>query len=365
MSADPAQGAGDFEIRHYRPGDEGAIIELYERTFGRPMGDHESPRHWRWEFLENPTGRQAILLAFAGPTLAAQYAALPVRLRIGGRDTDAALSLDTATAAAFRGRGLFPRLARQLYRELGEAGGSAVFGFPNVNSAPTFFGKLGWRELAPFPLLVKPLPGAVTTWLSRRGAAARALAPLAEWGASIAAPPARAVSGDLMLESIESFPADTDDLWNRAREGKTVCVVRDRAYLEWRYAGNPDHPYRLWTVRERGALVGTLVTRRADRFGFRSGFLVDLLCEEARADVADALVRGAERVLREEGAELLAALMYPGSAAHAALRRSGFLRAPERLMPQSIHFGVCPLRDEPSLSNPTSWYVTWGDSDVV
>src|SRR5574341_1456493 len=76
---DPAES---LEIRNYRPGDEAQIIDLFERTFGRTMGRTESARHWKWEFLDTPAGYQAIVLAFAGSTLAAQYAAMPVRLQV-------------------------------------------------------------------------------------------------------------------------------------------------------------------------------------------------------------------------------------------------------------------------------------------
>jgi hypothetical protein len=355
----------EFELRRYRPGDEAAIIALFEATFGRTMGTSESFAHWRWEFLENPARRQEILLAFSGDTLAAQYAVLPTRLQVGDREHDAALSLDTATAAAFRGRGLFPRLARQLYREAADAGSVAVFGFPNVNSAPILFHKLGWTELAPFPLLVKPLEGAASEWLQRRGAAGRLVAPLAEIALAATRRRVPTQPGNLALDEVRSFPSDTDALWERARRGKRICVVRSRAYLDWRYANHPDRPYRIYTLREGGGLVGILVTRRQDRSGFRSGFLLDLLCDENRPEVAAVLVGAAENQLRGEGAHLLTALMYPGTVAHAALARAGFRSVPARLLPQEIHFGVCTLTKDLSLTDPRHWYLTWGDSDVI
>ncbi|MBI1797644.1 MAG: GNAT family N-acetyltransferase [Candidatus Eisenbacteria bacterium] len=355
----------EFEVRAYRPGDEAAIIELFERTFGRTMGASESARHWRWEFLESPQGRQAILLAFAQGRLAAHYAVMPLKLQIDDREHDAALSLDTATDAAFRGRGLFQRLAAQVYREQGESGAVAVFGFPNAKSGPTIFSRMGWVELKPFPLMLKPLKGAATAYLSPHGPAARLAAPIAERFVSLAFRDSDDRPTEFTVEEIGSFPADTDALWERARRGKRICVVRNRAHLEWRYALNPDRPYGIRTLRERGQLVGTIVTRRVDRFGLRSGFVVDMLCEENRPDVALALVRCAEGALRREGAELLVALMFPGTVARGALARCGFIPVPRVFHPQRIHFGVRALAADARLTTPSSWYVTWGDSDVV
>jgi hypothetical protein len=369
QSPTPIPGSNiKFEFRHYRRGDETRIIELFERTFGRTMGREESARHWEWEYLRNPSGKQAILLAFADETLAAQYAVLPLRVQVDGRVMDGALSLDTATDAAFRGRGLMPKLAEQLYAELAEQGHVAVFGFPNVLSTPIIFGKLRWQELAPFPLLLKPLAGAVRRKLGERGGAWAPLAFLAEAVWAVWRPRPRPLPSGLEVVEVRRFPDDTDEFWQRASAGKRFIVVRDRPYLDWRYSDNPERLYRLWTLREQGRLVGTLVTRVEPRFGLQTGFILDVLCEESAPEVAAALVALAERTMGEEGAQVLSCLMYPGTVVHRALRKAGFIPVPRRLFPQEIHFGYRPLAptvDRALLRDPSHWYVTWGDSDVV
>jgi hypothetical protein len=360
--------AAEPVVRAYRPGDEARIIALYERTFGRTMGRTESAHHWQWEFDRNPNGRKGILLAESGETLAAQYAVLPLDVQVGGDVRLGALSLDTATDTAFRGRGLFPRLARQLYADLAGQDYVAVFGFPNSASAPSFFNKLDWVELAPFPLLVKPLRGAARSLLTGRGVPgwlAAALDPLA----AVIRPRSAALPDHLRVETVSEFPADTDALWERGRRGKRIAVVRDRRYLQWRYVTNPEGGlYRIHLLRQGEALAGYVVTLVEQRFSMRSGFVMDMLFEESRPDVGRALLGVAERALAADGAQLLAALMYPGTAARRALGAAGFLAVPHRLMPQEIHFGVRALaasapRDV--LADPRNWYITWGDTDVV
>lgn len=367
----PASGPAapaPFVVRPYAPGDETRIIDLYERTFGRTMGRTESERHWRWEFADNPTGKMAILLAFSGERLAAQYAVSPQAVWVDGAVRGGALSLDTATAPEFRGRGLFPKLATALYDELARQGAFAVFGFPNAASAPSFFRKLGWFELGPFPLLVKPLRGAVRSVLAARGVP-RALAAAVDPLAAVLRAGPRPVPAGLRVVDADAFPPEVDALWTRARSDKRICVVRDHRYLTWRYVRKPEGgPYRIRLAFERSDLVGYVVTLVEERFSMRSGFVMDLLFEGRRRDVGDALVGEAERVMREAGAQLLTALMYPGSAARAALRAGGFLPVPRRFMPQEIHFGARRLAegaDEALLRDPAAWYVTWGDSDVV
>lgn len=358
----------EFEFRHYRPGDEADIIDLFERTFGRPMGRQGSKPHWEWEYLRNPTGKRAILLAFAGETLASHYAVLPLRVQLDGQVMDGALSLDTATDAVFRGRGLMPRLAEQLYAELAQQGYVAVFGFPNVLSTPVIFRKLKWLELAPFPLLIKPLDGAVRRKLEERGKTWLPLALLAEGIWTICRPRPRRLSKGLERIEVQRFPDDTDEFWQRASRGKRFSVVRDQRYLNWRYGDNPEHLYRLWTLRERGHLVGILVTLVEPRFGLQTGFIMDLLCEESNTRAAIALISLAERIMAEEGAQIISCLMYPGTVVRRALRSAGFFPVPRCFYPQEIHFGYRPLAptaDPALLRDPSHWYLTWGDSDVV
>ncbi len=367
-TAPPPRAGGECTTRPYRAGDEARIIELYERTFGRTMGRTESAHHWRWEFTQNPNGKMGILLAESGDTLAAQYAVLPLTVQVEGVVRDGALSLDTATDAAFRGRGLFPRLARQLYGELADQGFFAVFGFPNSASAPSFFHKLGWVELAPFPLLVKPLAGAARTVLAARGVPgwlAAALEPLA----GVIRPRPAAVPMRYRVETAVIFPPEADALWRRARVGKRIAVVRDRAYLDWRYVTNPEGGlYRIHLLWEGAELAGYVVTLIEQRFSMRSGFVMDLLFEESRPEVGVALVSVAERALAAEGAQLATALMYPGTEARRVLRAAGFFTVPALLLPQEIHFGVRRLAADTAealLGDPSNWYITWGDTDVV
>lgn len=355
-------------MRSFRAGDETRIIELFEHTFGRTMGPTESARHWEWEFRGNPSGKTAILLAESAGVLAAQYAVMPLALLLEGRVHYAALSLDTATDFRHRGKGLFPRLAKQLYSELATEGHAAVFGFPNRQSAPSFFHKLDWVELAPFPLLLKPLPGTVGKVLRSRGAGGRMVSPLGEAVSALMRRGPRPIPAGLSVEDVPRIPGDSDDLWERACIGKRIAVVRNRRYLEWRFVERPENRYRIQAMREAGRLVGLLVTLVENRASLRNGFVMEMLCEESRADVAGALVSLAETSLSRDGAELLSALMYPGTVAYRALRAAGFYMIPHRFFPQEIHFGVralAPGTDLRVLHEPSSWYITWGDSDIL
>jgi len=54
-----------------------------------------------------------------------------------------------------------------------------------------------------------------------------------------------------------------DALWHAVSRGFTLAVIRNRAYLEWRYQRHPVHSYRLVGLTCRGArtLAGLAVVR--------------------------------------------------------------------------------------------------------
>src|SRR5688572_24421195 len=58
-------------------------------------------------------------------------------------------SMDTVVHEVARGQGLFTRMYRAYYDQT-DAG--FVYGFPNKNSAPAFFGKLGWTRFGAVPM---------------------------------------------------------------------------------------------------------------------------------------------------------------------------------------------------------------------
>lgn len=133
-----------LEIRPWRAGDEAAILQLFQASFGRPLPD----AFWRWRYLDHPSGGPLVMLAWDGERLAAHYAASHAPLQIGSEIVPAALSMTTMTDPAYRGQGLMERTGSALYEVMSASGIEAVWGFPNIFSNVTFQKKLGWRAVA-------------------------------------------------------------------------------------------------------------------------------------------------------------------------------------------------------------------------
>jgi GNAT superfamily N-acetyltransferase len=232
----------DWVIRSATLADRNAALALMERAFGE---DRTHGPLWDWAFARNPhTSELYYLVADAGTRLAAQYAAVPVAMQYLGRPITGLLSLFTATDPDFQRRGLFRTLAAGLYDACAESC-PIVFGFPNEQSAPSFYKHLGWVDVRPFPHLRRPLRG---TGAGRAALAGRVLE----------------VAGRLRRDravqvvEIPDFTGVAEPIWEAIAPVAGTAIVRDERFLNWRFVDSP-YPYvRLAAMRD-GVAVGLAV----------------------------------------------------------------------------------------------------------
>jgi hypothetical protein len=84
---------------------------------------------------------------------------------------------------------------------------------------------------------------------------------------------------DVLVEEVARFPSEVERVFLGFAEGRAAVLVRDQAYLDWRYADRPDARFERGLARRAGEIVGYAVQRE--------GRLLDLC---ARADDENAIV---------------------------------------------------------------------------
>ena len=102
-----------------------------------------------------PTTRPSgplIWLAREGPAVIGQYATMPVRLSLAGREVDAAWGMDVMVAPERQRQGLGEILFGTWDKRVG-----ASLGLGLSQASSRLFKKLRWPEVGPVPCLVKPL----------------------------------------------------------------------------------------------------------------------------------------------------------------------------------------------------------------
>jgi GNAT superfamily N-acetyltransferase len=319
----------------------------------------------RWQYLRRPA--PGIFTHFAevsdgeGSSVAGIYSLLASHLRVRGGIRPGAQSLDVLTDARLRGRGVFVQLGRAACALAEREGVAVLYAFPNDQSAPGFWSKLGWTRLGTPPFLVRPLR--TRYFLSRLPRVGRTLARLPD----VPLPGARAVRADGAVEGLAEWGGELDALWERFAAGIGVAVQRDAAFLRWRFGARPGERYEVRTLRRGGRTEGLVVWAVREKHGGRIGYLMELLHDPARPDDGRALLSTAVRAMAAEGADAVLAWSLDHAPNHGVYRRAGFLPMPERLRPIRLNFGVRAL--DPALAplagDLRSWYLSYADSDTV
>ncbi len=215
-----------MDIRMYQPGDEIAIVRLFELVFKRPY----SIEQWQWRFTLNPAGNYKIAMMWDGDVMAGHYAVSPVDMLLDGQPMKTALSLTTMTHPDYGGRGIFKQLASFLYDHLEQKEGyELIWGFPNTNSHYGFIKNLGWHDIS-----------AVHT---------------------MAVDPSNVRSANAIeMLRVDTFTPEMAALLRNAAANR-VAVVRDQAYLNWRIFNKPASHYDVWVAGSTVEPEAVIITK--------------------------------------------------------------------------------------------------------
>lgn len=136
-----------FDIRRVEAYRErlSSYVQLFRACF--PKAYHLDESYLQWLYAENPEGYVVGYDAWYGDRLAAHYVCIPTQMKLLGVIRTGLLSLNTATHPDFQGKGLFTRLAEQVYSSAAREGYEFIYGVANANSTPGFVRKLGFSQL--------------------------------------------------------------------------------------------------------------------------------------------------------------------------------------------------------------------------
>jgi GNAT superfamily N-acetyltransferase len=359
----------DLLIDHYKPGDELAILELFQKAFG----EERSLALWRWRYGELPGATENILLVKdESGELCGHYAALPFNMIYRGREIPGALRLDLMVHPERQRMGIGGLLIDAL-RENMKGRIALVISFPNpkstvptIRKGPHYLGEaplywrledvsslskvLGWAHM-PRPLAACANTAirafyrliALPTWLERR------------YG----------------HEERRSFEEGEAGQAGYRRQECGIYLVRDEAFLRWRFDAHPEMEYTILFLKGRGRTdtpTGYAVLTVLEYQGFRIGFIVDILVDPPAISPARYILSQAARWFKAQKVEAISCMMTGKNAYTSALVSLGFYRVPNRFMPRDLNLSFRvfdPDIDYDYATDPGNWIITWADTDLV
>ena len=327
-------------LRAAHPEDRDRILQLFQQVFGK----ERSAAEWSWAFLEGPVGPADIVIALEGDTVVAHAATLRRAAQIEGKTTLFGQSVDAMTHPDWQKQGLNQRLQETLGELHRAAGVDWVYGFSNEISTRLVTERQGRRSLGPFPLLARPL-GAGFGALRRLGR-----------------------SPETPVNHPANIPEDIDSLSHAAMAWHAVGVLRDRAYLEWRYR-RPGGCYHAITQRAAGELQGFGVLAVRNQGPLRAAYVAEAIVREDSPHSWNQLTESLLERARHLRCDVIVALGTPGSRTRTAWRAAGLYGVPEWIQPENVAFSIRPTPSGSPLHStvfdPASWHLCWGEHDLV
>lgn len=356
-----------WSIREYREGDEEGILELWKAVNPlRQYNREQWMKWWHWMYKENPaaSGKIWIWLADDDSRIVGQYAVMPVVMKIAGKTIIGAQSLDTMTHPEYTRRGIFETLTNKVYREAETEGIHIVYGFPNKLSYPGFTKKLKWFDVATMQIMFKPLNWENTLKIRVKN---KFLLKLFAIGAHLVSkgfvrtqsPP---VVEGLTITQVFSFDDRINDFWGKVSNRYKIIVIRNRAYLNWRY-GAPNAKYIIYIAEGNKEIFGYLVLRCLQREYTKVGLIFDILAQSE--EVARYLLLEAVERCKREKMHLIQCNLIADKMLLKAFRKSGFLPLPFIKGSQFCAYSSSSDISKEFLKDPQNWLVQIGDSDLV
>jgi GNAT superfamily N-acetyltransferase len=342
------------EVVRYRREDRRAVDALYRRVFGTDAAEASRLR-WEWQYRRNPNNpgqEPEIWIAREGPAIVGQYATMPVRLLVRGKEVQGSWGMDVMVAPERQRQGLGEVLFRTWDRNVG-----ASLGLGLSEASYRLFQKMRWPDVGPIPCFVKPLT---------RRALRRPGWPLAvnRIVSALTLPVVKIVARSRPLRAevrlLQRFDDSFTELWESVASKFDLAVRRDAAYLNWKYASAPHVRYSIAALRRDDRNVGYAVYRHLHEPRGRVTLLVDFLTDPDDEDGFGALLGWVDREARRADSDKIRGFaMHP--AFGRVLKRSGYFQVKSTMQ---FVVKVNALDVPPSFYEDTSkWHITLGDSD--
>jgi len=360
-----------WESSWYQERDRPGILALNQVEYGDVTLSHEAYLDW---LQKNPQGSPIFPVAREKATgqVVGFGPMIPIMFSWLGAERPVITGYNVLVAAEYRRQGVFTAIVTAATREAEKQGYHFLYVFPNPLSLKGAL-KLGYQKVSEVPLIIRPLDMAALTethvekrwmrWGIRLGwnVAANTL-----WREP---KPPQEGEGLRIVEDRE-LDDDYDHFWQQVKTKYELMLVRNRAFLQWRFLDIPIRNYEILSARQGNEIVGYIVLRQTDVRGTKTGLIADFLVLPGiwgeRAGLR-LLYEAAQRFRRGQIA-LSGALMLPHTQEYALLQKGGYLRAPRSFAPQSFYLVIDPFSEGTPhlvLTRPGSWFVSIADHDAA
>ncbi|OQX65832.1 MAG: hypothetical protein B5M55_02690 [Desulfococcus sp. 4484_242] len=355
----------NIAIRPYQLGDDEGINDLFNRVFNL----NRSLAQMQWEFMQGPVSLpERSVVAEDNGRIVGFFGSLFQRIQINDKIILTAFGADNAVDQRYRGgfRGLQYQMWKKQIEQWTSESIPFALGFPTRGNFAVGKRLLKWGQLAELEVLYRRLNLrlAVQHRFPRLPGVFIEMVKLLSclWFGSMLVPRCRS---PLRITEERQFPPEIDAFWEKFSKEYPVMLVRDRSYLNWRYAPQWGRGYRVWLAWSEKAITGMAVSRlfQPESKGPRFGLIMELATLPPH-NALQPLVRRIFLFLLQHKADGVLARLAPHDPTVHRLKAFGFKPKPEALDRCFAYRVFAPEAVDMNLVlNPKSWHITIGDSD--
>lgn len=353
-----------WSVREYEQGDESQILELWKAAYPSRQYDREQwMRWWQWIHKENPVRPARILLAEDDGKIVGHNSLIFMLLKVGNQIVKACENTALMTHPEYRRQGIASKFERQLRDETEREGVHLTIGFASKASYVVDMKTGCFFDVVTTRIVFRPLNwgNAIRLRTSSRV--------LSRFGAIVGnilyrvffrAKGAPVVEG-LTISQISSFDERINEFWARVSGQYEIMVVRNKEYLNWRYAAVLDLDYSIYIAEKGGEICGYLVLRCMQRGHTKVGVIFDIVTQSQQ--ISQCLISRAVEHCEREKADVVYGTMIADRTLIKSFRNSGFV--PFLKGGWFVVSSSSPHVSRKFLRDPKNWYVQLGDSNDV
>lgn len=326
-----------MQIRQYKPGDEKQILEMDWLLFPDPW-NKRNLENWRWKHKgNNPAGDAIIYVMEHEAMIIAHFAVVPYRIRAFGRDVLASHSIGSMVLPEYQGKGLIKFVADKLFKEAQEKNIAFSYGFPNNLAYDLHKRFFGYDDISQIYTLEKK----TTPLVSKKD---------------------NTVSGKFRFAPITRFNNSSDQLWDASKDTYPISVIRDKAFLNWRYMERPDQKYYGFGAYEGDELTGYAILKLYQDAEILKGHIIDVFSLPDRRDIVLFLIEKSEEFFIDNKTDIESSWVMGSGLYEGILRDKGF--KPVRPRPLICRLNLDKDAQKEVLDSK-NWYFTMGDTTEI
>jgi GNAT superfamily N-acetyltransferase len=348
-------------IRHTQAGDEPEIATLFQRCFGREISIAEY--QWKVNGLYETLPKAWVVIADG--KIVGHYGGLLMPVWYQKQVYPIATFIDGMVDPNYRRQGIGAGLAKTSRQTWVDSGVKYGLLLPN-ESWGSLNETLGWSYLFPLRWYIRPLH--VEAMVARRFKTTR----LKQWrvfsrvwGAywQRKLPVEKGIWLERVDAGVDASLMVFDQLWHSISPDLTHSVVRNAAWVTWRYLTAPHKKYEVYLAWRGKEPIGYIVLDRQMLINGEVALVVDLFTHPQDTLGQQAIMALTIQQLIGEGVESLLGLAIPHTPAAALWKQAGGIINRGEFQVWFSQFD--PQTPASQLANPQDWLMTGGAFDVI